>query len=139
MNFTKNDLNTLAKTIYGEARGELYKFGIASLIAIANVIVNRKEKNFAKTITDVCTAPHQFSCWNREDVNYEKIKTITEECSIFRICLDVAQNVLQKKWPDLTDGCDHYHERFIKPFWAAYMEPKRIFGSHYFYELKRKK
>jgi spore germination cell wall hydrolase CwlJ-like protein len=139
MNFSENDLNTLAKTIYGEGRGELYKFGIASLIAIANVVVNRKNKNFAKTIAGVCLAPYQFSCWNSNDANYEKVKNIADENSIFRICLDVAKNVLLEKWPDLTDGCDHYHERTIRPFWAAYLEPKRVFGSHYFYELRRKK
>lgn len=139
MNFSENDMTTLARTIYGEGRGELHKFGIASLIAIANVVVNRKNKNFAPTIAAVCMAPNQFSCWNSKDANYEKIKNVTEECSVFRTCLGVAKNVLQEKWPDLTDGCDHYHERAIKPFWAAYLEPKRVFGSHYFYELRRKK
>jgi spore germination cell wall hydrolase CwlJ-like protein len=139
MDFSKNDLDILARTIYGEGRGELYRFGIASLIAIANVVVNRKNKNFAKTIADVCLAPLQFSCWNLKDPNYEKIKSVARENSVFKICFEAAENVLLGKWPDLTSGCDHYHERTAKPFWAAYLEPKRIFGSHYFYELRRKK
>ncbi|MDR1982801.1 MAG: cell wall hydrolase [Holosporaceae bacterium] len=139
MKFSKNDLDILARTLYGEGRGELYKFGIASLMAIASVVVNRKNKNFAETISDVCLAPYQFSCWNSKDVNYEKIKNVTRECSIFKTCLEVAENVLLEKWPDITDGCDHYHEKTIKPFWAAYLEPKRIFGAHHFYELRRKK
>jgi spore germination cell wall hydrolase CwlJ-like protein len=138
MNFTKTDLDILARTIYGEGRGELYKGGVAPLIAIANVVVNRKNKNFAKTVAEVCQAPYQFSCWNKNDVNYEKIRSVSEENSIFKICVEAAENVLRTKWPDLTDGCDHYHEKSIKPFWAAYREPKRIFGSHYFYELRRK-
>ncbi|MDR0555400.1 MAG: cell wall hydrolase [Holosporaceae bacterium] len=138
MKFSKADLNVLAKTIYGEGRGELYKFGLASLIAIANVVVNRKNKNFAKTVLDVCLAPHQFSCWNPRDINHRELKNITEENVIFKICIEVAENVLSEKWPDLTDGCDHYHERSVKPFWAAYFEPKRIFGSHCFYELRKK-
>jgi spore germination cell wall hydrolase CwlJ-like protein len=138
MNFTKTDLYILARTIYGEGRGELHKGGTAPLIAIANVVVNRKNKKFAKTVAEVCQAPYQFSCWNKEDKNYTKINNVSEEDSVFRICAEVADNVLQEKWPDLTDGCDHYHEKSIKPFWAAYREPKRIFGSHYFYELRRK-
>jgi spore germination cell wall hydrolase CwlJ-like protein len=136
MDFTKNDVNILAKTIYGEARGELYKCGLASLIAVANVVMNRKYKNFAKTVADVCTAPHQFSCWNKDDSNYAQLMSITEDCKIFAKCLEVAENVIAGKWPDLTDGCDHYHERSIKPYWAVYLTPKRIFGSHYFYALK---
>ena len=136
MNFTKQDLETLAKTIYGEARGELYKFGIASLITVANVVVNRKKKNFAKSIHDVCIAPYQFSCWNKKDPNYLKITSKPEICIVYDKCLEVAENVLSEKWPDLTDGCDHYHERSIKPYWAVYISPKRIFGSHYFYVLK---
>lgn len=137
MEFTQKDLETLAKTIYGEARGELYKFGIASLIAVANVIVNRKKKNFAKSIYDVCTSPYQFSCWNKDDPNYMKIMNTQPSCIVYDTCMKVADNVLSEKWPDLTDGCDHYHERSIKPYWAVYMSPKRIFGSHYFYSLKQ--
>ncbi|MDR2158238.1 MAG: cell wall hydrolase, partial [Holosporaceae bacterium] len=132
-------LDVLARTIYGEARGELFKFGLSSLIAIGNVVANRKNKNFAPTIGDVCTAPYQFSCWNEKDPNYEKMKNVTKESSIFKICLEVAENILTEKWPDLTDGCDHYHERTVKPSWASRIAPKRIFGSHYFYELRKMK
>ena len=136
MDFTQQDLDTLAKTIYGETRGELYKFGIASLIAVANVVTNRKKKKFARTIHDVCVAPYQFSCWNKDDPNYVETTNPPADCVIFRKCLQVAENVLSEKWPDLTDGCDHYHERSIKPYWAVYKSPKRIFGSHYFYVLR---
>jgi spore germination cell wall hydrolase CwlJ-like protein len=139
VNFTETDLDILARTVYGEGRGELYRFGIASLIAIANVVVNRKNKNFAKTIAEVCLMPHQFSCWNKNDVNYSKITNISDNDSVFKICTKTAENILTEKWPDLTDGCDHYHEKTDKPFWAAHLQPKRIFGSHCFYELRRTK
>jgi spore germination cell wall hydrolase CwlJ-like protein len=139
MTYSITDSDILARTIFGEGRGELHKFGIASLIAIANVIVNRKNKNFAGTIADVCLAPYQFSCWNKNDPNYGKIKDSPPKDSVFRVCAEVAENVLAGRWPDLTDGCDHYHEKTVKPFWAAYREPKRIFGSHCFYELRRTK
>ncbi|MDR1551666.1 MAG: cell wall hydrolase [Holosporaceae bacterium] len=139
MKFSKIDLDTLAKTIYGEGRGELYRFGLSSLIAIANVVINRKNKRFAQTVSAVCLAPYQFSCWDSKDANYTEIKKVTEENAVFKACLRVAYSVLSEKWPDLTDGCDHYHERSVKPFWAAYMEPKRIFGSHCFYELVNRK
>ncbi|MCR5224468.1 MAG: cell wall hydrolase [Alphaproteobacteria bacterium] len=136
MKFSERDVDILARTIYGEARGELFKHGIASLIAIANVVFNRLKKNFAPTVAEVCIAPYQFSCWNEHDINYKKIKEVTTECSVFRTCREVAANVLAEKWPDLTDGCDHYHNKAIKPAWTMYLEPKRVFGSHYFYNLR---
>lgn len=131
-----NDLKILAKTIYGEARGELNNFGLAPLIAVGNVVINRFRKKFANSIADVCFAPYQFSCWNHDDPNYEKIKNLDESISIFQTCLVVAKNLIDEKWPDLTDGCDHYHAKCVKPSWAGYLTPKRIFGNHLFYSLK---
>ena len=139
MIFSEIDLDILARTVYGEARGELLPFGLAPLIAVANVVLNRKNKNFARTVADVCLAPRQFSCWNPGDPNFEKIRGVSPKCFVFGTCLRVARRVLEESWPDLTDGCDHYHERSVKPFWAACREPKRILGSHYFYELRRRK
>ncbi len=131
-----NDLKILAKTIYGEARGELNNFGLAPLIAVGNVVLNRFRKKFANSISDVCLAPYQFSCWNQKDPNYEKLKNLDESSSIFKTCLDVSENLIEGKWPDLTDGCDHYHAKSIKPYWAGQLTPKRVFGNHLFYCLK---
>ncbi len=131
-----DDLKILAKTIYGEARGELNNFGLAPLIAVGNVILNRFQKKFANSITEVCLAPYQFSCWNRTDPNFEKLKNLDVSSSIFKVCLNVAENLIEKNWPDLTDGCDHYHTKWIKPYWAGQLTPKRIFGNHLFYSLK---
>jgi spore germination cell wall hydrolase CwlJ-like protein len=137
MEYTEQDIETMAKTIYGETRGEFYRFGVSSLIAVANVIANRKNKGFAKSIHEVCLSPYQFSCWNKTDPNYEKIANkINDSCVVFNKCLEVAKNVLSRKWPDLTDGCDHYHAKNIKPYWAVYLQPKRTFGSHCFYVLR---
>ena len=131
-----NDLKILAKTIYGEARGELNNFGLAPLIAVGNVVLNRLRKKFANSIPEVCLAPYQFSCWNQKDPNYEKLKNLDESSTIFKTCLKVAKNLIEGRWPDLTDGCDHYHEKSIKPYWAGQLTPKRVFGNHLFYSLK---
>ena len=131
-----NDLKILAKTIYGEARGELNNFGLAPLIAVGNVVLNRLRKKFANSIPEVCLAPYQFSCWNQKDPNYEKLKNLDESSTIFKTCLKVAKNLIEGTWPDLTDGCDHYHEKSIKPYWAGQLTPKRVFRNHLFYSLK---
>ena len=59
----EQDLDILARTLYGEARGEYSSSGPAALIAVGNVIVNRFEKGgrFGKTLAEVCLKPKQFS------------------------------------------------------------------------------
>ena len=136
MKYTEKDLDILARTIYGEARGELYLYGITPLLAVANVVVNRYRKNFGKSISEICLAPYQFSCWNKNDVNYKIITQESIDDVVFGKCKEIAEKVLSEKWPDITDGCDHYHARSIKPNWATYLAPKRIFGTQYFYSIK---
>ena len=68
---TEHDLDIVARTLYGEARGEYAKMGIASFIAVANVITNRltNSKKYGITYADVCLKSRQFSCWNAGDPN----------------------------------------------------------------------
>ena len=68
---TDHDLDILARTLYGEARGEYGTSGPAAFIAIGNVIMNRFQRGgpYGKTITEVCLKARQFSCWNSNDPN----------------------------------------------------------------------
>jgi hypothetical protein len=63
MKITHDDVDTLARTIYGEARGE----NMLGKRAVAHVILNRVKANswWGKTIAGVCRYKWQFSCWNR--------------------------------------------------------------------------
>lgn len=136
MDFSENDIDILARTLYGEARGEFFKYGIGALIAVANVVLNRCRRGFARKASDVCLEPYQFSCWRENDVNYQVIKNIKPDNRIFQKCLEVSRKVLSEDWPDITAGCDHYHAKSVRPYWAAHMEPKIVFGNHCFYQLK---
>lgn len=67
-----DDIDILARTIYGEARGEK----TIGKKAIACVVLNRYKsgKWFAgKTIAETCQKKYQFSCWNPTDPNRQKI------------------------------------------------------------------
>src|SRR5690554_1214590 len=62
----------LAKTIYGEARGENYE----SKLAVGWVIRNRVEsKYYPDTYEEVITQRKQFSCW--DDHNYNAMQNAT--------------------------------------------------------------
>ncbi|MBW8309831.1 MAG: cell wall hydrolase [Candidatus Paracaedibacteraceae bacterium] len=137
-----NEIQILARTIFGEARGEYYRVegGIASLIAIANVVKNRQKQQtwYGKTISEICQKPYQFSCWNPNDPNLKLITTTIAD-PLFDICLNVADRVINDHWPDLTLGCDHYHASTMATFpaWSLTAKPKVKIGRHIFYDLSK--
>ena len=90
---TDNDIDTLARTLYGEARGESH----TGKIAVANVVMNRvalasKHPHFGDgTAAGACKAPWQFSCWNAADPNSQIINDVDDNDPVFADCLDIAQ------------------------------------------------
>jgi spore germination cell wall hydrolase CwlJ-like protein len=134
----EHDLTILAKTIYGEARGEYETYGPGALIAVANVIINRfkRGETFGKTIADVCLKPKQFSCWNEKDPNRTLLESqATLKEPLFLLCKEVGEKVGEGIWPDLTRGCDHYHAVSCHPAWAKVEKIKLRLGHHIFYKL----
>lgn len=141
MSLLQCEIDTLARTIYGEARGEYgnCEGGICSLIAVGNVVMNRvKAKTwFGNSIQDVCYKPKQFSCWNDGDPNLPLLQGKIID-PIFDICTEVASKVASDEWPDITKGSDHYHTVSISPDWAAGQKPKVRIAKHLFYKLNNK-
>jgi N-acetylmuramoyl-L-alanine amidase len=136
-----DDMEVLARTIYGEARGEFKRIGLQALEAIGHVVMNRVRQQtwFGKTVTEVCLKPMQFSCWNKTDPNYEIISKPILSSSLMDVCRQVAKSILTGKAVDVTGGCDHYHSRFCVPIWAHGQHPKCAIGNHIFFDLRRKK
>lgn len=132
----------MARTLYGEARGEYTRAdgGLAALIAVGNVIMNRLIKGgwFGRTVEEVCLKPFQFSCWNKSDPNYEMIRAAPLDEPILAVCHGVAGHLLCGQWPDITGGCDHYYSRLLKepPYWAKGKSPQRLVGQHLFFKLE---
>lgn len=138
------EINILARTIYGEARGE-YKRpdgGMAALIAVGNVVMNRLSQQtwYGLTVREVCQKPYQFSCWNHNDPNRKLLLADVLMDPIYGVCYEVAKMVAEGVWPDLTQGSDHYHAQIMAayPKWSYGMYPKFKIGGHVFYRLRRK-
>jgi len=134
------DIDILARTLYGEARGEYAKTGLSSLIAVGNVIINRwhtPHKPFGKTLGAVCLKPWQFSCWNENDPNRKVIENVTEQETLFKLCKTVSERIALCHWPDLTNGANHYHSTSLDktPQWAKGKKPIVTIGRHIFYKL----
>ncbi|OFX07924.1 MAG: hydrolase [Alphaproteobacteria bacterium RIFOXYD12_FULL_60_8] len=131
------DVDVLARTIYGEARGER----IPGKEAIASVVLNRVKRAIERggrywwgtSIAEVCQKAWQFSCWNLSDPNREKILAVTEAHPVFATCLRIARRAVGGELDDATKGATHYHTKAVHPPWAWRQKPCAEIGSHLFY------
>lgn len=131
----RGDIDALARTLYGEARGE----GVQGMQAIAWVVVNRVRRGpprFKDTLLGVVMAPHQFSCWSKADVNSKLCATVNESDPIFALAVYAASSVLSGEVRDMVGGADHYHATWMRPYpaWAASMKQTKTVGNHVFYK-----
>ncbi len=127
-----SDVDTLARTIYGEARGG----GKQLMSAVANTIINRVAKKswYGHTISDVCKKPWQYSSWNANDPNCEVIEKVDRSTPIFCDALAIAQIAVDGHLHDVTNGSTHYYSTYIhEPKWAIGHTPVAHIGNMFFY------
>jgi uncharacterized protein (TIGR02594 family) len=130
-----NDQLILARTIYGEAAGEPDE----GKRAVAQVVMNRAASGrYPQSVTGVCLQPSQFSCWNANDPNRNKIIGLQPNGDkVFNVCFAIAGDALAGNINVLTPAVMHYFADYIsKPSWVlrspnAFMEKK--IGHHLFY------
>lgn len=130
-------VDVLARTLWGEARGE----PVRGIEAIAAVVLNRVRRArdqggcwWGNTIIEVCRKPHQFSCWNPGDPNREKLLAVRAKDPQFACCIRVARRAMAGLLDDPTGGATHYHNRSVEPAWARGRFPCAEIGRHLFYQ-----
>ena len=135
-------IDVLARTLWGEARGE----SEIGMVAVAAVIANRTRAQRVKwglTVEAVCKAPKQFSCWNpplpNDDAaknNYDSMLKVGPESPLFARCLKIARKTLRGDIADPTHGADHYYNPALAaPDWAQGQTPVATIGRHLFLRL----
>ncbi len=124
-------VDVLARTLWGEARGE----NVRGIEAVAAVVMNRVRRGgwWGNTVETVCRKRWQFSCWNPGDPNRAKLEAVDERDRAFRICLRVARRAVSGVLDDPTHGATHYHVRGLMPLWARGRDPSAEIGAHVFY------
>lgn len=138
---THNDLDVLARTLWGEARGER----TVGMVAVAWTIRNRVDADlrndgkpdwWGEGYTGVCKAPYQFSCWLPNDPNYAYLSGALQIPSAeMALCESAAQSVVSGAVSDPTGGATHYHATSIKPpKWTAGAKRTVTIGRHVFYK-----
>lgn len=131
----KHDLDVMARTIFGEARGE----SLPGMQAVGWVITNRARRGpprFPSTIAGVCKQRHQFTCWSPDDPNAKVCAAANDSDPYFVLAVYAAAGVLSGQVPDLTKGSDHYHTIGMRPYpaWAGKMTLQAVIGQHRFYK-----
>ena len=128
---TFDDISVRAGTLWGEARNQ----GDEGMIAVGNVIMNRvKAKSwYGDHIKGVCLKAWQFSCWNENDPNREKILALDWSDNAFCKAVTLSYYFTKNKMDDNTNGATHYHTKTISPNWAEGKTPCAEIGDHLFY------
>ncbi len=126
------DVDVLARTMWGEARGE----GDAGMQAVCNVIMNRVDDGrFGDGIQGVCLKPKQFSSWNTNDPNRARLISVTAADPAFARALVIAQAAVKRQLVDLTNGALYYYATSIDtPSWAVNLPVVASIGQHVFLE-----
>ncbi len=127
-----DDLDIMARTIFGEAGAGNEK----SAIAIANVIMNRvRLPNWPDDVAGVCLQPWQFSCWNSNDPNRARILAADYRSQWLTDCRKIAAKVRAEPGgaTDPTNRATHYHTFAVAPSWSRKKTPCYNDGYHYFY------
>lgn len=128
----ESDVLVMAQTIWGEARGESNE----GQYAIGHVIKNRFDSNkwfSADSLEGVCKKKWQFSCWNEDDPNKEKMEKLTQED--IKDFIEIAKSVLDGSKESNVGKATHYYADYIKePKWAEGKTPITKIGVHHFYE-----
>lgn len=126
-------IDVLARTLWGEARGEPAE----GKIAVAWVICNRvaKPRWWGRDVISVCRKPWQFSCWNENDPNRTKLLAVTPATESFLRCIARAAGVLAGIYTDPTGGATHYlNPHLADPDWDDGMIVTARIGRHVFFK-----
>lgn len=129
------DLQTMAKTIWAEARGEGYQGMTAVAWIIRNRAADPKKNWWGESVSEVCLKPWQFSCWNANDPNRDALEAVSLADPYYIRAHGVAALVLTGDLPDPTDGATHYMRRDIvsKVKWDDNMICTAVIGRHAFF------
>lgn len=131
------DFDTIARTIWAEARGE----GFQGMQAVANVIWNRFVISqqtpgrmwWGETLEEICLAKNQFSAWRLDDPNRPLAMAVTDADPQFKMALLIALKCVGGVLADITRGATHYHAKSIKPYWTAQANFTASVKNHDFY------
>jgi len=136
-----DDFLYLALTMWGEARSH----GETGMRAVGHVIVNRAIVGAnmwgGSEIRNVATHPYQFSCWNQNDPNRERMLNVhrlvpqSPDGQAWKLAQAIAVQILTGNSNDPTHGATMYHTTEVQPSWSRSSRHRQVanVANHVFY------
>lgn len=122
-------VDTLARTLWGEARGE----PVRGIEAVAAVIVNRLRQRRETGGHAVRRESRGFPCWDPAFPERPRMLAVDGSDPVFATCLRVARRAVAGVLPDPTGGATRYHRAGDRPDWAEGLFPTAEIGGSLFY------
>tara|TARA_B100001094_G_C17922376_1_gene666573 strand:+ start:190 stop:711 length:522 start_codon:yes stop_codon:yes gene_type:complete len=136
-----NEIYCMAQNIYFEAGNQ----PLAGKIAVAHVVLNRLEHyNYPDSMCDVIYQAKWKANWKGN------MMPIRNQCQFSWFCdgksdepvdsktwmesLNIARDVVQGYYPDITEGATHYHSDRVLPYWADSLNETVYINNHIFYK-----
>lgn len=120
----------MALLLCGEARGEQDAGGRLEAVAMAAVYwtaKNRRNRSrwLSLSLREIALQPWQFSCFNKNDPNREKLQDLWKTDPVTWERADTVCDLVESGFPDPTGGATHYCTRTLngKPLWNSEPEP----------------
>lgn len=132
MEYSSDDVDIVARTAWGEARGE----GIIGMLAVIWVIYNRTQRaQWPDLPAAVARQDRQFSVWNQGNPNRIDIEHVSRNDVLYDAALGMAKAVFEGlAGEDPTGDADHYFATYIDmPWWAEDMTRTAEIGKHSFF------
>lgn len=117
----------LAATIMAEAAGE----PLLGKQAVASVIHNRAD---GQSLSAVCLAPYQFSCWNAgEQEMLPRIREwVRSDSKEWRVCLSLARSLIVGTFSPVVNATHYFNPQLCSPAWGQDMDDAVQIGLHLF-------
>lgn len=141
---SSNAVNIIARTLWGEARGE----SEAGKKAVASVLWNRAGQK-AENLPKVALRRKQFSCWNSTSMNDRKPENYSYvipnaarknpiDKKSWQACLDIAAQLIKGTFKSTVGNANAYYVSNMSnpPAWDADLTGTQNVGSHKFGYLK---
>jgi spore germination cell wall hydrolase CwlJ-like protein len=126
------DTELATMTVYMEASGE----SPLGMLAVAYVLVNRKNRTDTDTLATVCLKPFQFSCWNTSDPNRIRMAQLNDLDATLGDAEYAVTTAINGSATDPTDGAVNYYSTSMRtpPDWSKRMTFTAQIGKHRFYK-----
>lgn len=122
ISISKNDIDLMAKLVYGESRGEPFE----GKVAVASVVLNRLlSPNFPNTIEGVIFQTNAFSCVRNRDIKANPDQS----------CYDAVYEAINGKDPT-NEALFFYNPTIATCSWMKQTQKKdtKSIGNHVFFK-----